>query len=400
MRKCFTAPMSGRCVPSQEHVSISAVEVTVLGFRAFFEFDQNRVARTAYWNSNDPATVYYTTADLSGAYGAAGNGHSQRVPSTGQPSLITGGTYIFRSQTSDDGGATWRNVSCEESVVIPQSDERVPLSFDGDWTGQGYRREWADTPIAGEENQSFQTWFNGDHFTNGQPLRLGVIDDNDNGIVTTNPTDPNELVLCSKIEQGEYLGFAVRGGQLGAAGLENRKRIVYSMEIYSPPLGQGGVAHPDSASDNGMYVGMGHQTINRPGLNVTSSGGDYYSGTASFRFTLNGSGRWLSWTYIHQNRNSGGGFSYSNQVDWNNSFLGNWQRLDMEIVLNDIGVNNGEIHYFVDGVEVVSAVNLEIREFADQWANGFGMFHEHRYVNPTEGEQIYYRNLAIYSRAA
>jgi hypothetical protein len=115
--------------------------------------------------------------------------------------------------------------------------------------------------------------------------------------------------------------------------------------------------------------------------------------------TIDNNGIWHVWSYIAQYIASGAGKSIKNGVNYNNSFVGQWRRVELEVQLNTAaGVRDGHLKGFVDNGSVINVSGLEIRESTDMWARGFGIYNQHRNVNTVGGEKFHFRNFKIYGR--
>lgn len=392
---------------AKEHRSFSISDITATSFTASFEFDENRYGRTHYRLKSKPDQSFYTRADMTGKWGAVGNGHKQPVSG-----LIPGEVYLVNSQTTHDNGRTWRDVSPVEevSLLVPNVNNTAPLhEMDKHWLSLGYSPVFAPALDAADLNKTARQYFEEDEWTlghrnwrNSHIYKTPESDNTEHNKIVLDPIDKQPAIRCV-IRRGHTRGMAVTSNQFGDDGLQ--KRCIVITHEYMTPNGHHKIIHPDPPdhrSPSGMYKGSGHFPFTRQGNQQLSGGGTLFDGAHSIRSALSPDGRFMFWAYIQKGlaRKLAGkhpGLAFNSTLRWQDGYQGDWVREDIKIVLNDAGKANGELWLYINGKNIIKETGLELRGYDDQWLKGWGFLYEHMRMSSPEYEELYLRRFKIYA---
>jgi len=391
----------GTTCPFVEHRLLEVAVSGTTSLRIRIGFIANQPARLGYRVSGSTGPYQYTGGELSSNFGAVGNEHLQLISG-----LTAGTSYEIVSQTTLDNAVTWVDVSCPTifttDSIMTSGDNIPPESIDAFWNSLGYEREWGDTPKAADVGMRFDDYIETPHWSNGNSPTFSS-NDSDNLIQLAPDGTP---AICSTIfaPPSATRSLSVHGRQFGNDGLQKRSVVMYH-EFYTDTPENGGVSNP-LARPGGMYMLFGHHIFSRVGSTANSAGSNYQSGASSFRISIGNSSQYFIWSYIKQFDTTGTGRSFfGNPVvalfnqGINENVYNRWVPMALEVVLNDPNQNNGELRMYVDGVLIHEQLNLEIREFSDQYLKGFGLYHEVTGGNNLPADEtLYSRNNIVYSK--
>ena len=189
--------------------------------------------------------------------------------------------------------------------------------------------------------------------------------------------------LKGVIKKGGSYSQYVMGNQLGPTGQGDH--VLASFEWYTPCSGG-----QKWNQQNGTYIGFGVWG-SADGVNTFPGGSvnEVNDVAWNFRVALSKSNTYGAYAYLPGNTGSGDFWSTGVKPSCNR-----WERVDLEIIQNDIGKSNGGVKLYVNCKMIRQQTGVKTRVKANVRPKGFHMLLRHN-SGTSQDEAYYWRNFSL-----
>lgn len=256
---------------------------------------------------------------------------------------------------------------------------------DAFWLGQGYSIAWQSTPDASDVGVDAMTYFS-TKWNNGQGLQNTS---GSSGFTIALAPDGSPSIK-TVIAADDSSQKAVIGRHFGPAGPE--VELVVSIEWWNPSVGG-----QQANGTAGSYVGLGHFWGARDNVFHYPAGSVNYDDSWSFRAPCNGiRNDFFIYGYVWSTTGSGDVWA-SQPASTFVPTTDRWQKLELQIIQNDVGSSNGIYRLYIDGVMAREATGVSSRIYADCRPRGYGIMIKHN-GTPLAQETYYHRRCKMYTK--